>query len=226
MTTKTIRKPYNSHIAVYSLICFVVIIFISLQSFTAYGLDSDPNDVDLIEVEDVESETYENITEETTQDEDDINELTDTEEAEDEHDIVNLQLPSDLPFNLVVPKNGFTGIVYSNVFEVTNHDETAVSVKFDNVRAEIEDNISFSLSDSPQLPEDGNNLHLVLAIIHNGSSKEHILSNEPQALDTFLIESGETVYLQISGTVNQRGNAAWDETLVTLSIVFAIDKSN
>jgi len=135
--------------------------------------------------------------------------------------IINLTLPSELPFSLIIPQNGDTGFIYSDDFIITNNGDSSIIVELNDVFLRIEDKESFSISPKANLPDYGNNIHFILNIIKSSETHGFIIDDTPQTLKSFLINSGESIKLNITGTINERSHTAWEDTSIYLTVVFS-----
>ncbi|MDR1204440.1 MAG: hypothetical protein LBL26_03025 [Peptococcaceae bacterium] len=66
-----------------------------------------------------------------------------------------LTLPSEIPFRLMLPRNGGAGYVDSREFWITNNGEDVVALALDRVRVHIADGEFFALSYDESFPGDG-----------------------------------------------------------------------
>jgi hypothetical protein len=147
------------------------------------------------------------------------------ETASDES-LISLTLPGDIPFTLVLPSCGADGFVHSETFQITNNGLAPVFVTLENVKVEIDNPESFAIVTKKPLHEQENNLYMMLVCTQNGVSTEYALTAHPKITHTYLIEPGESVHFQFTGTVSQGGELSWDETTKTVFIHFAVKNLN
>jgi hypothetical protein len=136
---------------------------------------------------------------------------------------VSLTLPAEIPFRLALPRNGGAGYVDSREFWITNNGEDAAALTLDEARVHIADEARFALSRDASLPGDGSYLYLTLVCAQNGAEKTYVLTDSPQTTHTYWLESGESASFRISGAVSERGDFAWSDTRVTVSLTFSIE---
>jgi hypothetical protein len=136
---------------------------------------------------------------------------------------VNLTLPDELPFDIVLPSGGGFGIVHSEDFAVTNNGENVSLVSLVSARVEIADTERFAVSDSEALPDAGNTIHISLVCAQNGAETRYALSETPSDAHEYALAGGETATFRFDGVVNELGDAPWSETTVTVSLCFAVN---
>jgi hypothetical protein len=142
--------------------------------------------------------------------------------AEFEPNLVSLTLPSEIPFNLVLPKNGGVGYVTSKEFWITNNGSGGIEVTLDSARVNIDNIDSFALVNNAPLPENGSNLYLSLICTQNGNSTSYVLADTPSTTHSYWLESGESASFRMDGLVSERGETVWSETTVTVSLCFTV----
>jgi hypothetical protein len=144
-------------------------------------------------------------------------------ETEAELNQVSVVLPSEIPFSLVLPRNGGVGFVESDEFYITNNGAYGLEVTLNDAQVSLLDTESFSIAYNNLLPDNGNYLYPELICTQNGSASNYPLTASPQATHTYRLGSGESASFRISGTVSEREELAWSETTVTVSVCFAVN---
>lgn len=135
-------------------------------------------------------------------------------------DIVSVTLPSELPFRLILPKNGGTGFVDSDTYLVTNTGSNAISFAVKDVFVSLSDNEHFFVGSGEQLPDDGNQLNLTLNCSAYGETTVYTLSEVPQDTFSCVLGAGESMSLWFGGIVSERTKFAWGDISVCVSIRF------
>jgi hypothetical protein len=143
--------------------------------------------------------------------------------AEVESSPVSILLPSEIPFNLILPQNGGVGFVDSDAFRIANNGPEAVTITLDAARVHLADPEHFTLATDGSLPAHGNDLYLYFdCIAPSGDAARYILTDTPTTTHSFWLEGGESATFQIGGVVSERGDAAWSDTTVTVSVCFTV----
>ena len=153
-------------------------------------------------------------------------ETADQTEEVSAKDIISVSLPSELPFSLILPREGGVGIVDSNDFWITNNNTSEVIVTLENAKVSISDPVNYMLAGSLPLPDYGSALYMTLICTQNGVSEEYPIFETPRTAHTFHLEGGESVSFRISGAVSERGDASWAATEAAVSLSFMISEVN
>jgi hypothetical protein len=140
---------------------------------------------------------------------------------------VSVTLPSEIPFKIVLPKNGGEGYIDSQKFWITNNGAVGVEILLDNAWVNIENKEDFSVSDEETLPNLGNSMHLKLICEQSNASggalsSDYVLTGTPRTTHAYWLESGESASFRIGGLASERGETRWAETTVTVSVCFGI----
>jgi len=168
-----------------------------------------------LEEEDAEEEPEELY---PLEDEEEEDEKEEPEESESADALLQLSLPSAVPFELQLFGNSGKGVVSSEDFQIANHGGGTVFVTLDEVLVTIADTRGFALVSEEQLPEYGNNLHMVIIFTQGDESVSYVLAVGAPAKHTFVIENGESASFRFAGIVNQFGERAWSDNTVTASM--------
>jgi hypothetical protein len=137
-------------------------------------------------------------------------------------DDVSVTLPADIPFNIVLPKNGGKGFVDSKAFQITNNGANPIGVTLGAVQLSVSNIEAFSISDSEILPDEGNNIYVSLICVQDGVSEAYAVTGKPRVAHTFWLAGGESAEFRIGGTVNERGETPWSASIVTISLRFTV----
>jgi hypothetical protein len=142
--------------------------------------------------------------------------------AQTVQDLVSVMLPYEMPFSLVLPRNGGIGFVESKEFFIKNNGANSVEVTLDDVYIHIDDTVNFALMAYEPLPEEGNSLYVILTCTQGEAASEYVLSDTPSETHSFWLEIGESVSFSISGMVSEYDEFSWSDTMVSISVRFAI----
>jgi hypothetical protein len=145
-----------------------------------------------------------------------------TQEAGTGSEGISAVLPDSIPFDIVLPENGGEGFVNSEMFWISNDGPNAIGVTLSAVRLSISDTEAFSIADSENLPQEGNNIRLSLVCTQNGVSETYAVTDIPRTAHTFWLAGGEDASFRMCGAVNELGEKPWSETGVTISLCFAV----
>jgi hypothetical protein len=138
-------------------------------------------------------------------------------------DIVDVSLPNDLPFDIVIFSGTGSGVVMSSDFPVTNNGPFPVDISVCDVRVKIADEDAFSVRSDRNLPEEGNNIFINMVRASGAESPNIILGTRPSDENfRFTLESGASGAFRFEGLVNEHGDMRWEDTVVTISLHFEI----
>jgi hypothetical protein len=151
--------------------------------------------------------------------------------ADEENEIptekVNLVLPSEVPFDIVLPSTGGEGFVRSQEFRITNNGSGRVRVTLASLYVHIEDGEYFAVSeDENPLDTEGSAIHMYLLCSQGAPVERYVLSEIPRDAHTYLLESGESGVFRMGGTVRESKDAPWSNTKVKVSLRFDVDSSD
>lgn len=141
--------------------------------------------------------------------------------------IIDVLLPYDISFDIVIAKTSKTGIVVSKDFKIINQGQNDVTVKMTSTFLEISDTSEYNISGTRDLPEDGNNINIELICSSGGSSETLPMSNMFDDVSyAYYLESGGVGTFRLDGVVNEFGNTLWSDTTVKVTVCFSIETHN
>jgi hypothetical protein len=89
--------------------------------------------------------------------------------------------------------------------------------------ANTDDEDNFFIRTDENLPEEGNNIYIRMICDTGTTSAAVVLGAWPSGENfVYALESGASGSLRFEGLVNERGDMAWSETKVSVSVCFAI----
>jgi len=135
-----------------------------------------------------------------------------------EVEIADVTLPAGFPFRIVLASTGEWGFIESDVFHITNNEESPINVSMSGIQIVIPDSDYFSISDTYNLPDSGNNIYMALLCVKSG--ERYALSELGQDSQMFHLEGGESLEFRFVGAINQLAERQWSETTVSVSISF------
>jgi hypothetical protein len=138
-------------------------------------------------------------------------------------DIVDVSLPNDLPFDIVIFSGTGSGVVRSSDFQITNNGPFPVDISVCDMRVKIANEDAFSVCSDRNLPEEGNNIFINTVRVSGAESPNIILGARPSGENfRFALESGASDAFRFEGLVNEHGDTRWEDTVVTISLHFEI----
>ncbi|MDL2274099.1 hypothetical protein LJC34_06130 [Oscillospiraceae bacterium OttesenSCG-928-G22] len=137
---------------------------------------------------------------------------------------VDVVLPHDLSFDIVIFSHNNTGIVTSDPFIITNFGETAVNVSLYAARLTVADPELFSICSEGELPGTGSNIRMALTVAEQDAERRVALSETPSGvIYTYRLESGESGEFRFEGEANEFGDTPWIDTVVTVSLCYSVE---
>jgi hypothetical protein len=138
-------------------------------------------------------------------------------------DDMDVTVPRELPFQIVLLKDGGGGFVTSDKFFITNNGEVNVRVLLADVQVHILNNDEFSLLSDPQLPMTGNSINMSLICKQNNLTERYVISESPADTYEYTLAPGESATFEFDGTVGEFGDIPWFTTNVVASVRFVLN---
>lgn len=141
--------------------------------------------------------------------------------------LVDVSLPDDIPFEIIIFSSTKTGVIQSSEFQITNNSGFPVDIALCNVKLHIADPGDFSVRSDENLPEEGSNIHMSMVCENNAATSSFTLGETPKDADfVYALESGASGSFRFEGAVNEYGTVPWSETTVTVSMRFAVSSAS
>jgi hypothetical protein len=152
-----------------------------------------------------------------------ISETTYESEQTAQTDIVDVLLPSDIPFDIVIFNSTGDGFITSSDFLITNNNAFSVDVVVCDACVTVANEDAFSVRSDKNLPENGNNIYINMIQGSDAGYSNSVLDTRPNGENfRFVLESGASDTFRFEGVVNEHGNMRWGDTTVTISLRFEI----
>lgn len=139
-------------------------------------------------------------------------------------DSISITFPTHLPFRIMIFENMGIGYIESDKFYITNHEEEAIFLAFENVSIAVSNSFDFFISSNEILPEDGNHIHMALVVLQHETSKNYVLCEIPIDTQAFQLEAGESIAFYFNGHINAFGDMSWTNTLVTVKVSYTFER--
>jgi hypothetical protein len=137
-------------------------------------------------------------------------------------DIVDVSLPNEIPFDIVIFSSTGDGVVRSSDFLVTNNGAFAADVSVCAAHVTVANADAFSVRSDENLPEEGNNIYIRM-LSDSAESSGIVLGARPSGENFgFSLESGASGAFRFEGVVNEHGDMKWEDTTVTITLRFEI----
>jgi hypothetical protein len=150
-----------------------------------------------------------------------ISETTYASEQIARTDIVDVSLPNDLPFDIVISTGTGDGVVMSSDFLITNNGALPVEVSVCDAYVTVANEDAFSVRSDKNLPAEGNNIYIDMICDANAESGHTVLGTEPGGENyKFTLKSGASDTFRFEGVVNEHGDMKWEDTTVTITLRF------
>lgn len=143
--------------------------------------------------------------------------------AEGDGSEIDVMLPSDIPFKILLSRKSKKGIIYSDEFEIVNRGDDDVAVEISAAKIQIEDEGDYYISDTRELPETGSNIFMELLCLDNQEPSSIVMTDTPsEVVHTYNLKGGEVGKFKFGGTVNEIDGPSWGDTVVQVQICIMI----
>ncbi|MDR1246043.1 MAG: hypothetical protein LBK57_03335 [Clostridiales Family XIII bacterium] len=138
--------------------------------------------------------------------------------------IIDVALPDEVPFDILIFSDTGTGVVLSSEFRVANNSDFPVNVTIRDAYVNIANEDSFSVRSDENLPEEGNNIYIDMICDAGGESAHTVIGAEPGGENfVFALDGGASGTFRFEGAVNEYGDIKWEETSIMIFLSFEID---
>ncbi|MDR1320072.1 MAG: hypothetical protein LBK56_01415 [Gracilibacteraceae bacterium] len=155
--------------------------------------------------------------------------LTDPEEelaapngqAAEPPNVMEVLLPDEIPFDIVL-FNG-QGFVTSPEFQIVNRGPDPIRAALLDARLTLSDPEAFFVRPDENLPNEGNNIHLRLVCVSGAKTAAVTLGTEGSGeVFAYELAGGESGSFRLEGAVNERGDKAWGDIDISVSVRFEL----
>lgn len=134
---------------------------------------------------------------------------------------VDVTLPYDASFTIMVFDGIGEGIVVSDEYEIVNNGGTIVNIEIVSVMIEIEGVGTYDVLASDELPEEGSAIFAELVCSDaDGESRVVLTPYLTECAHTYVLQPGEKGRFSFSGSVSEDAESRWADANVSVKLGF------